>query len=152
KSPSKSKAKVDAKSSSKSETKADAKSSSRSETQAEAKSSSKSETKTDDEHATRTASWVTQKPSAATQVQKSAKDRGVNPCNTPDLGLGIYDHWSRESSIGQLIMPQHGGVTNDGGFDVMIHFHGHEPVRKEWVQVMDGAVLVGIDLGIGSGP
>ena len=43
-------------------------------------------------------------------------------------------------------------ATSNGGFDVMFHFHGHEPVRKEWVQVMDGAVLVGIDLGIGSGP
>lgn len=54
-------------------------------------------------------------------------------------------------SVGQLIMPQRGGVTSNGAFDVMIHFHGHEAVRKEWVQIMDGAVLVGIDLGIGSG-
>lgn len=144
--------KTDAKAPSKSKSKIDAKSSSKGETKAEAKSSSNNETKTDDEHPTRAASWVTQKPSAATQVQKSAKDRGVNPCNTPDPGFGVYDHWSRESSIGQLIMPQRGGITKDGGFDVMFHFHGHEPVRKEWVQVMDGAVLVGIDLGIGSGP
>jgi len=34
----------------------------------------------------------------------------------------------------------------------MIHFHGHEAVRKEWVQVMRTTVLVGIDLGLGSGP
>ena len=53
--------------------------------------------------------------------------------------------------MGQFIMPLHGGVTSKGDFDLMIHFHGHEAVRKEWVQVMDGAVLVGIDLGIGSG-
>ena len=46
----------------------------------------------------------------------------------------------------------HGGVTSKGDFDLMVHFHGHEAVRKKWgVQVMDGAVLVGIDLGIGSG-
>jgi hypothetical protein len=49
-------------------------------------------------------------------------------------------------------MPQRGGISGDGGFDVMIHFHGHEPVRKEWVRVMEGPVHVGIDLGIGSGP
>jgi hypothetical protein len=54
--------------------------------------------------------------------------------------------------MGQMISPQSGGVTRTGQFDVMFHFHGHEAVRKEWVQVMDGAVLVGIDLGIGSGP
>ena len=87
-----------------------------------------------------------------TQTQKSANVRGVNPCNTPDMGFGIYDRWSRESSIGQLIMPQRGGITGGGAFDVMIHFHGHEPVRKEWVRVMEGPVHVGIDLGIGSGP
>src|SRR5690606_27961218 len=28
---------------------------------------------------------------------------------------------------------------------------GHEPARKEFVKVMDGAVLVGVTLGIGSG-
>ena len=36
-------------------------------------------------------------------------------------------------------------------FDVMFHFHGHEPVRKEWVKAMDGAVFASVDLGIGSG-
>jgi hypothetical protein len=34
----------------------------------------------------------------------------------------------------------------------MFHFHGHEAVRKEWVTIMDGAVLASVDLGIGSGP
>ncbi len=99
-----------------------------------------------------TKSWVTKKPPPVTQTQKSAKERGVNPCNTPDPGYGIYDRWSRAPSMGQMISPQRGGTTGSGRFDVMFHFHGHEPVRKEWVQVMDGAVLVGIDLGLGSGP
>ncbi len=53
--------------------------------------------------------------------------------------------------MGQMIMPARGGVTKNGSFDVMIHFHGHEALRKEWVKAEDGAVLVGIDLGIGSG-
>ncbi|MEB2312540.1 MAG: LysM peptidoglycan-binding domain-containing protein [Sorangiineae bacterium] len=92
------------------------------------------------------------KPAPSTQVQKSAKERGVNPCNTPDPGFGIYDRWDRSVSMGQMIAPHRGGVAKNGAFDVMIHFHGHEAVRKEWVQVMHGAVLVGIDLGIGSGP
>lgn len=96
--------------------------------------------------------WVNAKPDASTQTQKSAKDRGVNPCNTPDPGQGIYTRWDRAPSLGQMIMPERGGVTANGGFDVMFHFHGHEPVRKEWVKVMNGAVLVGVDLGIGSGP
>jgi hypothetical protein len=91
------------------------------------------------------------KPLPSTQVQKSSKERGVNPCNTPDPGFGIYRPWNK-LSIGQFIAPERGGFTRDGGFDVMFHFHGHEPVRKEWVHVMEGAVLVGITLGTGSGP
>jgi LysM repeat protein len=97
--------------------------------------------------------WVLDKPPPETQKQKTPAERGgVNPCLSPDPGFGIYDHWSREPSMGQMISPQHGGITRGGAFDVMFHFHGHEPARKEWVRVMDGAVLVGIDLGIGSGP
>jgi hypothetical protein len=52
-----------------------------------------------------------------------------------DPGWGIYDHWSRAPSMGQMIAPQRGGIGRDGGFDVIFHFHGHEPVRKEWVKV-----------------
>jgi LysM repeat protein len=122
---------------------------------ADEKSDTKSQKDEKDEKESSTrgvSSWVTAKPPQQTQTQKTAKDRGINPCNTPDNGFGVYDRWSRDSSIGQLIIPQRGGVTPAGQFDVMFHFHGHEPVRKEWVRVMDGAVLVGIDLGIGSGP
>lgn len=121
-----------------------------------AKNDAKKDKKSDDETApaaaAKSASWVLNKPAPETQTQKTAAERGVNPCNTPDPGWGIYDHWSRAPSMGQMIMPQKGGVTASGAFDVVFHFHGHEPVRKEWVRVMDGAVLVGIDLGIGSGP
>lgn len=100
---------------------------------------------------TKAASYVARKPAPKTQVQKSVADRGVNPCWTPDPGFGVYDKWQGGIGMGQFIAPAKGGITPKGEFDVMIHFHGHEPVRKEWVQVMDGAVLVGIDLGIGSG-
>ncbi len=65
--------------------------------------------------------------------------------------LGIYDGWVRSPSIGQMTLPGRGGVTKSGSFDVVFHFHGHEAARKEFVKVMDGAVLVGITLGIGSG-
>ena len=114
-------------------------------------STDKPEKKTDDKE-TKAANWVIEKPSADTQTQKTVDERGINPCNTPDKGWGVYDKWSRAPSMGQMISPGKGGVAANGGFDVMFHFHGHEPVRKEWTQVMDGAVLVGIDLGIGSGP
>src|ERR1700753_3988037 len=82
---------------------------------------------------TKPASYVAKKPAPDTQVQKTAAARGVNPCDTPDPGFGIYDKWRGGIGMGQFIMPKHGGITPRGDFDVMIHFHGHEAVRKEWV-------------------
>jgi hypothetical protein len=77
---------------------------------------------------------------------------GINPCMTPDPGFGVYDAWTGTgTSMGQVLLPHKGGVTKNGSFDVIFHFHGHEPVRKEFVKSANGVVLVGIDLGIGSG-
>ncbi len=90
---------------------------------------------------------------AAPKSNKPPKKRrgGIHPCMTPDPGFGAYDTWSRAPSMGQMIAPKVGGVRKDGGFDLILHFHGHEPVRKEFVKTATGVVLVGIDLGIGSG-
>ena len=95
--------------------------------------------------------WFLKKPPPSTQVAKSSSERGVNPCNTPDPGFGTYEHWSKLGSLGLLMMPQRGAVSASGEFDVVFHFHGHDPARKEWVHVMNGVVLVGMTLGIGSG-
>jgi hypothetical protein len=102
---------------------------------------------------TQKAGFIAKKPPRTTQVSKSVAERGgVNPCDTKDPGFGIYDKWTRGIDMGQLIMPSKKSFARGGQFDVMFHFHGHEAARKEWVTVMDGAVLVGIDLGLGSGP
>ncbi|MBK9264018.1 MAG: hypothetical protein IPM54_29975 [Polyangiaceae bacterium] len=95
-------------------------------------------------------------PEAASRAPKKsapAKKRrgGIHPCMTPDPGFGLYDHWSSAPSVGQMIAPRKGGITKSGAFDLVVHFHGHEPIRKEFVKTAKGAVLVGIDLGIGSG-
>lgn len=76
----------------------------------------------------------------------------VDPCNTPDEGFGIYEPWDRSVPMGQVLVPERGGITKDGGFDLIVHFHGHEPIRKEFAPVGGGIVLVGIDLGVRSAP
>ncbi len=91
-------------------------------------------------------------PAARTQTEKSSLARGVNPCLSPDPGFGNFDKWDRSPSIGQMIVPKDLKLDDRGEFAVMIHFHGHEAARKEWVQAVEGAVLVGIDLGNNSGP
>jgi hypothetical protein len=95
--------------------------------------------------------WVREKPRPSTQTQRSAEERGINPCATPDPGFGVYDKWHRDVALGQYLRPPRGGLRRDDSFDVMFHFHGHEPTRKEWVKVMDGAVFASVDLGVGSG-
>lgn len=90
---------------------------------------------------------------ASPKKSSPAKKRrgGIHPCMTPDPGWGLYDPWSNAPSIGQMVAPRKGGITKTGAFDLIVHFHGHEPIRKEFVKTAKGSVLVGIDLGIGSG-
>jgi LysM repeat protein len=95
-------------------------------------------------------------PPAAEAPAKPRKPRkprpgGVDPCMTPDPGFGIYDAW-QPVGIGHMLAPQQGGITKDGGFDVIVHFHGHHPIRKEFVTEAKGIVLIGVDLGVGSAP
>ncbi len=97
--------------------------------------------------------WVYAKPPRWTQTQKTKAQRGgINPCNTPNPGPGSYTKWSREPLLGQMVMPRNKALLADGNFNVMFHFHGHEPIRKEWVQVMDRTVLVAVTLGVSSRP
>jgi hypothetical protein len=89
---------------------------------------------------------------AAPKAPAKKRRGGINPCMTPDPGFGIYDHWNGSGmSVGQVLLPHQGGISKSGQFDVVIHFHGHEPIRKEFVKTAKGIVLVGVDLGIGSG-
>src|SRR6185436_14489541 len=102
--------------------------------------------------AARAKAWYLTKPAASTQIRKTAAERGVNPCDSPDPGFAGYEAWTRVPGAGQMIVPRGGAVTGSGDFDVMFHFHGHEPARKEWVQAMNRPVFVAMTLGIGSGP
>jgi hypothetical protein len=96
--------------------------------------------------------WVVEGPPSSTQRPSKREELDVNPCMTPDPGFGNYYEWDRSPSIGQMIVPKNLKLDDDGRFPVVIHFHGHEAARKEWVQTIDDAVLVGIDLGLNSGP
>jgi hypothetical protein len=93
-------------------------------------------------------------PEEAPAPKAAPKKRrgGIHPCMTPDPGFGIYDGWNGSGmSLGQVLLPHQGGLSKSGQFDVIVHFHGHEPIRKEFVKTAKGIVLVGVDLGIGSG-
>ncbi len=79
--------------------------------------------------------------------------KGYHECYPPDpLGLGPYSSYRTIAMGARMLIPQKGGHTPDMGYDVIVHFHGHEAARKMLVQVARGVVYVGLDEGLGSGP
>jgi hypothetical protein len=83
-------------------------------------------------------------------LTRAQRLRGYNACMVPDPGFGNYTRW-KNLSLGHVILPKTGGMADDGGYDVVLHFHGHEAVRHGFVEVADGTVLAAVDLGVGSG-
>jgi hypothetical protein len=106
----------------------------------------------EDEAKTEDAAAASEPTTTAPSHHRSSKPKreGPNPCNTPDPGFLDYDKWE-SVALGHMVAPKEGSVRKDGGFDLVVHFHGHEAIRKEFVKTGHGVVLVGIDLGIGSG-
>lgn len=106
---------------------------------------------------TATAAPVAVQPARAQRLRAEPlsdelKKKGYHECFPHDpMGLGPYTPF-KNLTTGRIAIPQRGGHTPDMGFDVLIQFHGHSPVRKTFVQVTRGLVYVGIDKGLGSGP
>ncbi len=60
-----------------------------------------------------------------------------------------FDHW-RGLSFGAYLAPVTDFVAEDGGFDVVVHFHGGEMAEKELKASGVNAVFVACGFGIGS--
>jgi hypothetical protein len=88
------------------------------------------------------------KPVQAKQTIQTSE--APTPCNMGDPGYGIYYPWVKNLELGRMLMPRKGALTSDNGFDVMIHFHGGNAVRKMIADTARGIFVVGIDLGAGS--
>ncbi len=85
-------------------------------------------------------------------VNLSELDRGNGywECMLPDPGMGHYAPM-RQVPLGWVFIPKKGGHTGDMGFDVLVHFHGFQAVRKSIVGLPTGVVLAGFELGTSSG-
>ncbi len=87
----------------------------------------------------------------AAPLTPELRRKGHHECYPHDpIGLGPYAPY-RNLILGRIAIPQQGGHTDDFGYDVVVHFHGHTAVRKTLVQVARGVAFVGIDKGLGSG-
>jgi hypothetical protein len=88
--------------------------------------------------------WVTARPSRRLQLEKPSSERGgVEPCNTPKSGFAGYGGWKSAVGGWRYLVPASGGVDDQGRFDVIVHFHGHEVARKGFVRAGAPLVLFG---------
>jgi hypothetical protein len=89
------------------------------------------------------AAWISARPAQDLRYERSSAERGgINPCNTPEPGWGRFTHW-RQLADGLITLPESGAVRADGTFDLVLHFHGHELARKEFVRADANFVLLG---------
>lgn len=85
----------------------------------------------------------------------------VSGCFFPDRGFGAYGQWrsldvpdlpaTDVRRMARLLVPPGGGLHPDAGFDLLVHFHGAEPVRKELSPLDLPLVIVAVDAGTRSG-
>ncbi|WP_437960934.1 hypothetical protein WME76_15690 [Sorangium sp. So ce119] len=98
-------------------------------------------------------------PAASAPVEPSPLPRGGEPervaldeqeaqagCDFADHGFGAYERW-RPLPLGRLLVPPARAIRADGGYDLLVHFHGAEPVRKQLAPRDLGLVIAGVDLG-----
>jgi hypothetical protein len=85
-------------------------------------------------------------PSGA-QARPNEELLSFDGCSFPDRGFGEYEAW-RTLPVGRALVPRDGAVDGaDGGFNLLLHFHGAEPVRKQLVLEDTDLVIVGVDAG-----
>ncbi|HXK20004.1 MAG TPA: hypothetical protein VNG33_19470, partial [Polyangiaceae bacterium] len=78
------------------------------------------------------ADWISARPGF--QYSHSAAERGgVEPCATQSVDTGAFQDWMPLSK-GRLIAPRDFGLDQQGRFDLVIHLHGDEPIRRELVK------------------
>lgn len=85
----------------------------------------------------------------------------VSGCHFPDRGFGAYGEWralevpdlpaNDVRRLGKLLVPPGGALREGGAFDLLVHFHGAEPVRKELAPKDLPLVVFAVDAGTRSG-
>ena len=96
-----------------------------------------------------TPAWVSARPGF--QSSKSASERGgVEPCATQAVDASSFEDWHMLGP-GKLTWPRDGALDGSGQFDLIIHFHGDEPVRRELILSGQKLVLYAITLGPNQG-
>jgi hypothetical protein len=88
--------------------------------------------------------WVNARPSF--QYSHSAAQRGgVEPCATRSIDTSAYEDWA-PLGRGRFTAPRTLDLDASGHFDLVIHLHGDEPVRRELAESRQHFVLYALTL------
>jgi hypothetical protein len=92
-------------------------------------------------------SWVSARPDPAYRYERTAEERGgVDPCALPPATDSHFHAWKSISAKGYVSFPNREAVRADGGFDLMMVFHGHDVALTELAQADVPIVLYGTTL------
>lgn len=84
-------------------------------------------------------------PSGAPAASEEARYSPDEGCSFADPGFGDYGGW-RPLPLGKLLIAPD-SVSASGSYDLLLHFHGAEPARKELVPLKLGMVVYALDAG-----
>ena len=97
-----------------------------------------------------TASWVAARP--AFQSSLSAAQRGgIEPCAQQPVDTSAFDDWAPVSR-GKFIAPRGLSLDEGGGFDLIIHLLGDEPIRRELIASQEPFALYSLTVNQGYAP
>jgi hypothetical protein len=86
-------------------------------------------------------------PSGAEQQAIAVPDEDISSgCDFADRGFGSHGQW-RSLPNGRALIPPGGTKDAAGQYDLLVHFHGAEPVRKELAPLDLGLVIAAVDAG-----
>jgi hypothetical protein len=89
-------------------------------------------------------------PHVRDRVEKPASERGgVDPCQSPDDGFGIYKKWRWGTGMGKIMVPE-ALLPDPDRFDLVLHFAGHELARKEVARASVPLAFLGVSFDGGS--
>jgi hypothetical protein len=98
----------------------------------------------DDAPRPRADEWLKARPGF--QYSRSSAERGgVAPCASQPVDTSAWEDWAALRG-GRFIVPKAFSVDAAGGFDLVIHLHGDEPVRRELIESGQHFVLYTLTL------
>jgi hypothetical protein len=89
--------------------------------------------------------WVRARPGFQSS-RKPEQRGGVEPCATQPVDASSFEAWL-PLSRGKLSFPKSLASATSNHFDLVVHLHGDEPVRRELIESGQPLVLLAITLG-----